>query len=406
MIAMRGLDVRGYIGLISEGKFEDAVALIREKTPFARVLGSICTHPCEGECNRGQVDSPLAIRWLKRFVADYKGGEGKLKIPAKAPAREEKIAIVGAGPAGLNCAYDLARMGYQVSIFESLPVAGGMLHVGIPAYRLPKEILEEEIELVRGLGVEINLNTPIGKDLTLDSLFHQGFKAIFIAIGAHQSQRLGIPGEEAKGIIHGVDFLRELNLKGKIKIGNKIAVIGGGDVAIDSARSAIRLGAKEVSILYRRTRVEMPAREEEIEAAEKEGIQIQYLIAPVEVIATGGKVQGVRCIRMKLGAPDASGRRRPIPVKGSEFDIELDTVIPAIGQKIDLSFLEGKNGIEVTGRGTITVDPATLATSRPGVFAGGDAVTGPSVAIEAIATGRKAAVSIAKYLEGDNNASA
>ena len=397
------LDIRGYIGLIREGRFEDALALIREKIPFAGVLGRICTQPCEKKCNRGQVDSSISIRGLKRFVSDYERDRGKkIKIPAKAPAREEKIAIVGAGPAGLTCAYDLARTGYQVTVFESLPVAGGMLNVGIPEYRLPKEILEDEIESIKELGVDIKFSTTVGKDLTLDDLFHQGSKAIFVAVGAHQSQRLEIPGRKAEGVTHGVDFLRDLNLQRETKIGKRVAVIGGGNVAMDSARSAIRLGADEVSILYRRTRVEMPASEEEIEAAEKEGIKIQYLAAPAEVLTNNGKVKGIRCIRMELGEPDASGRRRPIPIKGSEFDIELDVVISAIGQKTGLSFLGKESGIEITKQGAIAIDPLTLATTRPGVFAGGDAVTGPYVAIGAMAAGKKAAVSIDKYLRGSS----
>lgn len=394
------LDVRGYISLISEGRFEEALALIREETPFAGVLGCVCTHPCEENCNRGQVDSPLAIRSLKRFIADWERGKReKPRVPAKLPTRVERVAIIGAGPAGLTCAYDLAKKGYQVTIFESLPVAGGMLYVGIPEYRLPKQILESEIELVRELGVDIKLNTPIGKELTLDDLFHQGFRAIFVAIGAHQSQRLEIPGEEAEGVIHGVDFLKDLNLKRETKIGKRVVIIGGGNVAMDSARSATRLGAEEVLILYRRTRAEMPASDEEIEAAEKEGIRIRYLVAPVEVLTDNGKVKGMRCIRMELGEADASGRRRPAPIKGSEFDIELDTVIPAIGQKIDLSFLGRESGIEITRDGNIAVDPLTLATTRPGVFVGGDAVTGPYVAIEAIAAAKKATKSIDEYLK-------
>ncbi len=395
------LDIRGYIGLIADGKFDEALALIREKLPFPGVIGRICPHPCEEKCNRGTQDEPLSIRGLKRFVADYELQElGKPKVPAKAAMREEKVAIIGAGPAGLTCAHDLAQLGYRVTIFEALPVPGGMLAVGIPEYRLPKALLEKEIDIVRVLGGEIKTNTPIGKDLTIDDLFRQGFKAVFIGIGAHQSQKLRVPGEDAKGVVHGVDFLRNLNLGKEVWVGEKVGIIGGGNVAMDAARSSLRLGAKEVSILYRRSRQEMPAGDEEIEAAEAEGIQIQYLAAPTEVLTSNGKVKGLRCTRMGLGEPDASGRRRPVPIEGSEFDIELDMIIPAIGQATNLSFLGEDSGIETTRRGTLVTDPETLATTRPGVFAGGDAVTGPDIAIRAIAAGKQAATSIAKYLQG------
>lgn len=395
------LDIRGYIGLIADGQFKESLALIRERLPFPGVIGRICTHPCEQQCNRGPQDEPLAIQALKRFVADYEiQASEKLKTVREA-AREEKVAIVGAGPAGLTCAHDLVVLGYQVTVFESLPVAGGMLYVGIPEYRLPKNILQRESDAIQDLGVEIRTNTSIGKDLTIDDLFHQGFKAVFIAVGAHQSQKLRVPGEEAAGVIQGVDFLRDLNLGREVKMGEKVAIIGGGNVAMDAARSALRLGAKDVFILYRRTRQEMLASKEEIEAAKAEGIEIQYLVAPAEVLTSNGKVRGIRCTRMKLGKPDASGRRRPVPIKGSEFDTELDMLVPAVGQTTDISFLGDGSGIETTRQDTLLVNPETLATTRPGVFAGGDAVTGPANAIEAIAAGKRAAASIDKYLSGE-----
>lgn len=394
------LDIRGYVGLIADGKFDESLALIRQRLPFPGIIGRICTHPCEQGCNRGTQDQALAIRDLKRFVADceIKAGETPRTI-TKAASRLEKVAIIGAGPAGLTCAHDLALKGYQATIFESLPIAGGMLCAGIPEYRLPRDILRREIAMVEELGVEIKTNTTIGKDITIDGLFEQGFKAIFIGVGAHGSMKLGLPGEEAEGVVPGVRFLRDLNLGRPVQIGERVAIVGGGNVAMDAARSVLRKGTKKVFILYRRTRQEMPASNEEIEAAEAEGIDIQYLVAPLEILTKDGKVKGIRCLRMKLGDADASGRRRPIPIQGSEFDIELEMVIPAIGQIPILSFLEGTN-IKTTRRGTIEVDPETLATSRPGVFAGGDVVTGPWIAIGAVAAGQKVAATIDKYLRG------
>jgi len=392
------VNAQGYIALISQGKYKEALDLIKENLPLPGVIGRICPHPCEAECRRGSADEPLAIAALKRFAADI--AEDELPAP-EVKETKEKVAIIGSGPAGLTTAYYLAKEGYQVTIFEALPVAGGMLYTGIPEYRLPKRILEKEIQGIKHLGVEIKTNTPIGKELPLADLTEQGYKAVFIAVGAHKSQRLGIPGEESTGVIDGVTFLRDLNLGKITDVKGRIAIIGGGNVAIDAARSALRLGAHKVSILYRRSRAEMPASDEEIEATLAEGIDIQYLVAPTEVLSQNGKVAGIRCTRMELGAPDASGRRRPLPIPGSEFDIGVDTVIPAIGQTPDLSFIEG-SGLEITQRGTIAADPLTLATNRPGIFVGGDAQTGPGIAIEAVAAGKTAATSIDRYLRGDD----
>jgi len=394
------LDIRGYIGLIADGNFKKSLDLIREKLPFPATIGRICPHPCEEKCNRAQVDEALRIRDLKRFVADY---AIKNKTDETVPDIEEnghKAAVIGAGPAGLTCACDLSLLGYDITVFEAFSVAGGMLALGIPRYRLPRDILKREIENIKKLGVEIKTSIRIGEDLSFDDLFHQGYKAIFIAVGAHESQKARMPGEESQGVVPGVDFLRDLNLGKEVKVEDRVAVIGGGNVAMDAARSSLRLGAREVSILYRRSREEMPASDEEIEAALEEGIKIEYLVAPVEVLTNNGKVAGLKCIRMKLGEADASGRRRPISIEGSEFEIKLDMILPAIGQKSDFSFLPQDDSIAVSKWGTIVADSQSCATSREGVYAGGDCVTGPGIAIDAIAAGKIAALSIDAYLKG------
>jgi len=392
------VNAQGYIALISQGKYKEALQLIREKIPLPGVIGRICPHPCEAACTRGSLDEPLAICGLKRFAADRAADE--LPQP-EIEKKQDKVAIIGSGPAGLSAAYYLALEGYRVTIFEALPVAGGMLSVGIPAYRLPRDILEHEIQAIENLGVEIKNNTPIGRELSLTDLTGQGYKATFISVGAHRGLRLGIPGEDASGVIDGVTFLREVNLGKRTELQGHIAIIGGGDVAVDAARSAIRLGANKVSILYRRSRAEMPARDEEIEAALTEGVEIHYLVAPVEACCDNGRLTGVRCIRTELGTPDASGRRRPVPIQGSEFDLSIDTLLPAIGQAPDVSLVEG-SGIETTEGGTIAADPLTLETNLPGIFAVGDAITGPGIAIEAIAAGSRAATSIHRYLKGED----
>jgi len=428
-----GINVQGYVALIGASKYKEALSLIYENLPLPGILGRICPHPCEKECNRKELDKPIAICGLKRFLADQvnpvrkdgpldpaiseetirhgspsvskevRNSNGvKDEIPAqKAEPKEERIAIIGSGPAGLTASAFLAQKGYAVTIFEALPVMGGMLHAGIPAYRLPRQILEEEIKLIQSLGVEIKTNSPIGPSLTFDDLFGQGYRAIFLAVGAHQDQKLGIPGEENSGVIPGVVFLRKANLGQKVEIGQRVAVIGGGNVAIDAARTALRMGSKEVTIIYRRSRNEMPAYEEDVEEAEEEGVKFQFLAAPTEIVLKNGKMSSLRCVRMELGEPDASGRRRPIPIKGSDFLVGVDTVIPAIGQIPDLSFLKGME-IETTAQGTIKVDPVTLQTSKRGIFAGGDAVTGPWIAIEAVAAGKEAAFSIDRYLRGQD----
>ena len=310
------------------------------------------------------------------------------------------MAIIGAGPAGLSAAYFLARKGYKTTVFEALPVAGGMLAVGIPSYRLPKEVLDAEIKTITDLGVELKLSTALGKDITIKQLFAQGYKAVLMATGAHAGQKLGIPGEEAQGVIDGVGFLRNLALKKAVKAAGHVVVLGGGNVAIDAARSALRLGAKEVSILYRREKDDMPAYEEEIVEAEKEGVKIHTLVAPKQVVVEKGKVKGIECTRMSLGTFDASGRRRPEVIPGSDFVVEADMVVAAIGQVPDLSYLNG-DGVRATQKGTLEVDLRTLATSAEGIFGAGDTVRGPASVVEAIGDGKNAAMTIDKYLGGD-----
>ena len=399
------VDIPCYLGNIREGHFEDSLATIREKTALAGSLGRVCVHPCEENCRRLQLDEPVSIRNLKRFVADFEidlDRDPPEEAYRQEASRDGKIAVIGAGPAGLSAAYQLAQLGYSVTIFEKLPVAGGMLAVGIPAYRLPREILNREVELVKKAGVEIKYNTAVGEDVTFDSLKKDGYQGIFIAAGLHESANMRVEGEDAgyKGFIPGVKFLRNISLGEKMDdMGERIAVIGGGNVAIDCARSSLRQGAKEVYIVYRRSRSEMPAHDVEIEDAEEEGVKYLLLANPSKILAEGGKVTGLECIRMQLGEPDESGRRRPVPIEGSEFVLDVDTIVPAIGQVPDFSFITDDSGVEMDKWGNIKADPVTMETSAPGVFAGGDAVLGAATVIEAIATGNKAAYYMDQYLQ-------
>ena len=396
------ISAQGYIALIAAGKYKEAVDLIREEAPFPGVLGRVCTHPCEAKCTRNKVEESVSICRLKRFVTDAVRAGGQDAPPSPPDSKNKKVAIVGSGPAGLTAAYYLALWGYQPTVFEALPVAGGMMAVGIPSYRLPKDVLNAEIDFIKSAGVEIKTNSPIGASLTLKDLAAQGYEATLIAVGAHQNNRLGIPGEELDGVISGVEFLRDANMDNKVRIGQRVAIVGGGNVAIDAARTAVRLGAKDAFILYRRSREEMPANAEEIEETEEEGININYLVNPVRIIGKDGKVTAVECARMRLGEPDSSGRRSPVPIEGSEFRLEVDTVIPAIGQAPDLSFLGADGQVKTSRRSTVEADSLTLETTMPGVFASGDVVLGPATVIEAIATGKQAAISIDRYLRGED----
>ncbi|TDA70010.1 MAG: FAD-dependent oxidoreductase [Clostridia bacterium] len=390
------INIPRYIEKVHEGDFEAALATIREWTVLAGVLGRVCVNPCENNCRRNSLDEPVAIRCLKRFVSDYELDKRKKPVLSHQKPSGLEVAVIGAGPAGLNAAYQLARRGYRVTIFEALPVAGGMLAVGIPSYRLPRDILALEIRLIEDMGVEIRLNTRVGKDISFSELTSK-YKAVFVAPGLHESSEMGVAGEKEgyAGFIPGVQFLRQANLGRPTGMGRRVAVVGGGNVAMDCARVAWRLGAEEVYLIYRRSRAEMPANAVEVDEAEREGIQYHFLANPTRMLAEDGRVTGVECIRMELGEPDASGRRSPVPVAGSEFVMEVDTLIPAIGQVADLGFLEG---VQTTRRNTIQVDPLTLQTNIPGVFAGGDAVHGARTVIEAIATGNRAAISIDQYL--------
>ena len=396
------LDIRKYVALIADGKHLESLAKIRERLPLPGSIGRICPHPCETACNRQYLDEALSICFLKRFVADVELNEGtdpvyetpEKKIPGK-------IAIIGAGPAGLTCAHDLARLGYEhIKIYEALPVPGGYLWVGIPEYRLPKKLLQREVDLICNMGIEIQYNTRIGKDVTFEDLKKDN-DALFIGAGCHIGLKLRCPGEDeyqGKGIVDCVTFLREQALGTLPEAKGKLIVIGGGNAAIDSARVGWRMGFDEVYILYRRTKKEMPANSWEIDAAEHEGVILQYLAAPVEILGKDGKVTGMKCIKMELGEPDASGRRRPVPIEGSEYVIDAETIVPALSQGADLSFLKEGHDLELSRWNTFEIDEETGATNVPGVFAGGDIVTGPDIAIRACAGGKHAAQGIHEYL--------
>jgi NADPH-dependent glutamate synthase beta subunit-like oxidoreductase/NAD-dependent dihydropyrimidine dehydrogenase PreA subunit/ferredoxin len=386
------IDIPRYLRLIAAKKYSEATAVIREKVPFPLVLGRVCIHPCEEVCRRDEVDEAISIRSLKHFAAERDTGlwKGQAK---KAPPTGKRVAIIGSGPAGLTAAYYLTKFGHSVTVFEALPVVGGMMRVGIPGYRLPREVLEKEIDEIKSFGLEIKTETRVE---SLDELFQKGFHAIFLAIGAHKGIKMGVDGEDAPGVIECTDFLRKVSLGEKVQLGENVAVIGGGNAAIDAARTVLRLKAKKVTIIYRRTRAEMPAAPEEIDGALEEGVEITYLAAPTKIWNSSNTVK-LECCRMELGEPDASGRRRPVPIKNSEFVASYSSVIAAIGQMPEIP--EGFQ-VAISRENRFKIDPESCATSREGVFAGGDAVTGPASVIEAIAAGRKGARAIDKYFGG------
>lgn len=390
-----GTNIPGYISLIAAGRYKEAYLLIRQSNPLPTVCGRVCHHPCEFKCRRNQIDEPLAINHLKRFVTDYALENGIDYVPNISDKKEGRVAIIGAGPAGLSAAYDLAINGYNVTIYEALPVVGGMLAVGIPEYRLPRKCIEADTAVLRKMGVEIKLNTKIDD---ISALLKEGYDAVFVATGAHLGRRMGIPGEDLKGVYDGVEFLRKVNLGEEVDVGKVVAVIGGGNVAIDSARVSMRLGAEKVYIIYRRRKEDMPAIREEVEAAEEEGVILHTLTNPVRILGEDSKVSAIECARMELREFDETGRKRPYKIEGSEFTIKVDTVIEAIGQRADTSFLKGL--VKTDRRGLIVTDERTLETNIPGVFAGGDVVTGPKSVVEAIAAGQRGAFSIMCYLEG------
>lgn len=396
------LDIRAYVGLIADGKPLDSLSVIRDRLPLPGCIGRVCPHPCETACNRQYLDEPISICFLKRYVADVELNQG-LEPVYETPEKKhpEKIAIIGAGPAGLTCAYHLARLGYaHIEIFEALPVPGGYLWVGIPEYRLPKKLLQREVDLICKMGVQIHYEKRVGKNISFETL-QKDYDALFIGAGCHKGLKLRVPGEdeyEGKGIVDCVTFLREQALGKTMDVSGKLIVIGGGNAAIDSARVGWRMGFDEVYILYRRTKKEMPANPWEIDAAEHEGVILQYLAAPVEILGKDGRVTGMKCIKMELGEPDASGRRRPVPMEGSEYVIEASTIVPAISQGANLDFLPQDHGLQISRWNTFDIDEETCATNIPGVFAGGDVVTGPDIAIRAVAAGRKAAFGMDRYL--------
>jgi glutamate synthase (NADPH/NADH) small chain len=381
-------DVPGYVGAIGEEDFEEALRIIMRDNPLPGTCGRVCPHPCQGECVLGRKGEPTSIARLKRFAADQVD-PSELGIEPGKPTGKE-VGIIGSGPAGLGAAYHLALQGHRAVVYESFEVPGGMLAVGIPEYRLPRAVVKREVDFIRGMGVEIRTGEKV---TSLEDLDHD---AVFIGVGAHIPVRLNIKGTGLFGVDYGTPFLKGVNLGKRAALGKRVAVIGGGNVAIDSARTARRLGAEEVMVLYRRSAREMPAFREEVEAAEEDGVRIEYLTAPVRVLGDGVSVKALECIRMELGECDGSGRCRPVPVEGSEFVIPVDRVIPAISQYPDVEWLAGDIGI--SRRRTIKVDPETGHTEKEGVFAGGDCVTGPATVVDAIAAGKRAALAINEYL--------
>ena len=395
------LDIRSYVGHIADRHYDKALATIRKKLPFALSIGRVCPHPCEDMCNRGDKDEPVSICALKRFAADYEVKNDivpKLQLPAE--NYPETIAIVGGGPSGLTCAYHLALLGYEhVTVFEALSRAGGMFLVGIPEYRLPEAILAKDIEFIERHGVEIRTGVRVGKDISFDQMRHD-YDAILIAVGAHKAMSMRVRNEKAAGVLEGVSFLRDVALGGEVPNRGKAIVVGGGNVAMDVARTCVRIGFQEVNLLYRRTRKEMPASAWEVDAAEEEGVRFHFLVSPQEVVVKKDKAVGLKCQKMFLGEPDASGRRKPVPIEGSESVMDADTIFSAIGQVTDNALVGQEHGFKFGKKLNFEVNPNTFETNVEGVFASGDAATGADIAVRACAGGKTAAESIHRYLRG------
>lgn len=394
------IPVQGYLKLAAQGRYTEALELIKTENPFPAVCGRICNKRCEAECTRGDVDEAVAIDEVKRFIADHDMHEETRFVPKMVNQigrpYTEKIAVIGAGPAGMSCAYYLAQKGYPVTVFDRNPVPGGMLTLGIPSFRLEKDVLNAEIDILKEMGVEFRCGVEVGKDVTIQQLRGEGYKGFYLAIGAQKSAKLRIPGEELEGALGGVDFLREVNLGNKPDIGRRCAVIGGGNVAMDVCRSAVRLGAEETYVFYRRSEAEMPADPEEVREAMEEGVKFRFLSAPVEIIGTDGRVSAIKIEKMELGEPDERGRRKPVGT--GEFEIvEIDSVIGAVGQTVDWGTLD-VGALKTTKKNTAEADSLTYQTAQPDIFVGGDCYTGPKFAIDAIAAGKEAAISLHRYV--------
>ena len=393
-----GTNCRGYLNLAAEGRFEEGYILSREPNPVAAMCSYVCSAPCERACRRGDIDRPLAIRAMKRFLVEWHEASGIPDVMPSITPREERVAVVGAGPAGIAVARELATKGYQVTVYDSLPFGGGTMLIGVPAFRLPREAIEMDVRLVERLGVRFVFDTTIGIDIPFEDL-QRDFDAIAITAGAMNPVYLDVPGADLDGVKYGIDFMKLANLGQELEVGRNVVVIGGGYTAMDCSRTSLRYGAENVTIAYRRTRSELVVDEEELGETEREGVNLEFLVSPIELLGEDGKLTGVRFQRNKLGEPDASGRRSPVPIEGSEFIVPADTVIPAVSQAADLTFLPVEASFEVN-RGRIKVDPATYATNVRGVFACGDFVTGPTTLIESAGHGKKAAYAIDRYLDG------
>lgn len=397
-----GQKVRDYVRLLGQGQVREALLTIREDNPLPGLCGYVCHHPCEKACLRGNWDDPVSVRELKRYAVQYEMEHRDeilqvLKDRMRA-GRDREVVIVGAGPAGLSCGYELAMGGYRVKIMDALPRAGGMLVGGIPPFRLPRWVIEHDVGMIESLGVSFQFSVRIGEDVSVRELRQSGADAVVLATGAWKDLALGIPGEGVNGYMTCLDFLGKANAGTQTPLKGRVLVVGGGNAAVDTARSAMRLGADEVVILYRRTREEMPAIADEVDEALNEGVRIRYLVAPKQVVVRDGRATGLETVEMKLGEPDESGRRRPVPVEASDFVEPADTVITAIGQRPETSFLGGENG---SGRNLISCDASGMVIGHEAVFAAGDAVSGPSTVVEAAASGKRTACMVMNTLEGE-----